>query len=392
MDGIYEKKYYNSMKKLLFINFFKDILKFFIIINISIAIIVWVIQAVNYLDFVTKDGHGLQVYFSYTLFNFPKIFGRILPLIFFIALFYKLQEYEQKNELLIFWTIGINKLYFINMIISYSFLFMFFQIILSSYITPITQAGARSIIKNSNIDFFPSLIKEGKFIDTVRSLTIFIESKNAEGNYNNIFLEDLSRSTGDSSFETGKSQIIYAKKGSLKSDNNRKYLELIDGKIINKNNLKLTSFSFKKIDFDLSTYDSKSIMVPKIQELKSTTLLKCINYFSEKKEPKLIGKHLKCDKDSIKDVNQETLKRFYKPITIPLIALLTCLIILVPKEHRKYNLFKLIIFSLIILVIVISETSLRYTGYNMLGTSFFIFFPIILFLTAYASLYKSLKN
>ena len=390
MGGIYEKKYYNSMKKLLFTNFFKDILKFFIIINVSIAVIVWVIQAVNYLDFVTKDGHGLKVYFSYALLNFPKIFERILPLIFFISLFYKLQEYEHKNELLIFWTIGINKLYFINMVISYSFLFMFFQIILSSYITPKTQAEARSIIKNSNIDFFPSLIKEGKFIDTVRNLTIFIESKDVDGNYNNIFLEDLSR--GDSSFENGKSQVIYAKKGSLRIDNNRNYLELIDGQIINKNNLKLTSFSFKKIDFDLSNYDSKSIIVPKIQELKSIILLKCLNYFSKNKERKSIGKHLNCDQNSIKHVKQEALKRFYKPLSIPLIALLTCLIILISKEHRKYNIFKLIIFTSIILVIVISETSLRYAGHNMLGTSFFIFFPLILFLTTYLVLFKILKN
>ena len=378
------------MKKLLFTNFFKDILKFFIIISSSIAVIVWVIQAVNYLDFVTKDGHGLNVYFSYALFNFPKIFGRILPLIFFVSLFYKLQEYEQKNELLIFWTIGINKLYFINMVILFSFLFMFFQIILTSYITPKSQDAARSIIRNSNIDFFPSLIKEGKFIDTVKNLTIFIKSKDSDGNYENIFLEDLDKN--GISFDEGKSQIIYAKKGILKIENNRKYLELSDGKIVNKNNLKLTSFSFKKIDFSLSEYDSKSTTYPKIQELKSITLLKCINYFSKNKKGKLINKYLNCNQNSIKHVKQETLKRFYKPISIPLIALLACLIILIPKEHQKYNIFKFIIFVSIIFVIVISETSLRYAGHNMSGTYFFIFFPIVLFLTTYVGLFKNLKN
>jgi lipopolysaccharide export system permease protein len=390
MDGIYEKKYYNSMKKLLFTNFFKDILKFFIIISISIAIIVWVIQAVNYLDFVTKDGHGLKVYFSYTLFNFPKIFGRILPLIFFISLFYKLQEYEQKNELLIFWTIGINKLYFINMVIAYSFLFMVFQIILTSFITPKSQDAARSIIRNSNIDFFPSLIKEGKFIDTVKNLTIFIESKDENGNYKNIFLEDLGKTA--ISFDEGKSQIIYAKKGVLKIDNSRKYLELINGKIINKNNLKLTSFSFKKIDFNLSEYDSKSTTFPKIQELKSTTLFKCINYFSKDKKGIVINKYLNCNQNSIKHVKQEFFKRFYKPIGIPLVALLACLIILISKEHRKYNMLKFILFASIIFVIVVSETSLRYVGHNIIGTYFFILFPLTLFLTTYISLFKHLKN
>ena len=389
MDGIYEKKYYNSMKKLLFTNFFKDILKFFIIINVSIAVIVWVIQAVNYLDFVTKDGHGLKVYFSYAFLNFPKIFERILPLIFFISLFYKLQEYEQKNELLIFWTIGINKLYFINMIVCFSFLFMLFQIISSSFITPKAQAEARTIIRNSSIDFFPALIKEGKFIDTVKNLTIFIESKDPNGNYNNIFLEDLSETA---SFDAGKSQIIYAKKGFLKIVNDTKYLELIDGKIINKNKLKLTDFTFKKIDFNLSKYDSKSTTFPKMQELASITLLKCIKYFSKNKKKKVIDKFLICDKESIGDVKEQIFKRFYKPIAIPLIALIASLIILIPKEHQKYNMFRFIIFLSIIIIIVISETSLRYAGHNIFGTFFFIFFPLIVFLITYIGLTKNLKN
>ena len=384
------------MKKILFTNFFKDTLKFFIIINVSIALIVWVIQAVNYLDFITKDGHGFQVYFSYTIMNFPKIFERILPLIFFISLFYKLQEYEQKNELLIFWTVGINKLYFINMVIFYSFFFVFFQIILASYVTPKAQDKARSIIRNSNIDFFPSLIKEGKFIDTVKNLTIFIESKDLDGSYNNIFLEDLKLSSV--SAQPGKSQIIYAKKGLLKNDNGKRYLELINGKIINNNNFKLTSFSFKKIDFNLSKYTSKSTTFPKMQELSSMSLFKCLYYYFKFKGPfnsgdkKTIDVFLICDKNSIKDVKEEFFKRFYKPINIPLIALLTCLIILVPKEHQKYNVLKFIIFLVAVSIIVISEASLRYIGQSVLGASFFIFFPLILFLTIYIILFRKLKN
>lgn len=282
------------------------------------------------------------------------------------------------------------------MVIFYSFFFVFFQIILASYITPKAQDGARSIIRNSNIDFFPSLIKEGKFIDTVKNLTIFIESKDLDGNYNNIFLEDLKLSSV--SAEPGKSQIIYAKKGLLKNDNGKRYLELIDGKIINNNNFKLTSFSFKKIDFNLSKYTSKSTTFPKMQELSSMSLFKCLYYYFKFKGPfnsgdkKTIDVFLICDQNSIKDVKEEFFKRFYKPINIPLIALLTCLIILVPKEHQKYNVLKFIIFLAVVFIIVISEASLRYIGQSVLGASFFIFFPLILFLTIYINLFIKLKN
>ena len=76
------------MKKLIFRKFTQDTLVFLATATLIMALIVWTLQAVNYFDFVTQDGHGLKVYFLYTVLNFPKIVHRILPFIFFISLFY----------------------------------------------------------------------------------------------------------------------------------------------------------------------------------------------------------------------------------------------------------------------------------------------------------------
>ena len=54
---------------------------------------------------------------------------------------------------------------------------------MTSIIVPFTQDKARSYIRNSNIDFFPSLVKEKMFIDTVTNLTIFVEKKNELGEF-----------------------------------------------------------------------------------------------------------------------------------------------------------------------------------------------------------------
>ena len=122
------------MKKLIFLKFLKDTFKTFTIITLSIGTIVWVVQAVNYLDFISEDGHGLIVYFSYTLLNFPKIISRIIPFIFIISLFYQIIDYEKRNELLIFWVNGITKIKFINTIVIYSLVVTLFQIFLSAHV------------------------------------------------------------------------------------------------------------------------------------------------------------------------------------------------------------------------------------------------------------------
>ena len=116
------------MKKLLFRKFLTDHISQFFFFGISLSVIVWVIQAVNFLEFVTEDGHGLIIYFLYTILNLPKIFHRLLPFIFLLSLFYQLTKYEDRNELLIFWTHGIGYKKFINVIIIYSILFLFFKL------------------------------------------------------------------------------------------------------------------------------------------------------------------------------------------------------------------------------------------------------------------------
>ena len=255
------------MKKLIFKKFLKDLTSFLLLVSLSIGLIVWVVQAVNFLDFVSEDGHSFKVYFFYTLLNLPKIFSRILPFIFFISLFYMIIKYENNNELIIFWTIGIKKIDFAKVMIGYSLLYILIQISLSAYLVPKSQDLARSFIRSSNVDFFPSLIKAGKFIDTVSGLTIFIENENNNGEFKNIFLKD--------DFGGSQSEIIYAKNGKIINQNGVNYLILNNGKFLNSNNGIVTSFSFEKTEFNLSKYTTKTTVTPKIQELNTSLIIKC---------------------------------------------------------------------------------------------------------------------
>ena len=170
------------MKKIVYRKLAADCLNFFLLTTFSISIIIWVLQAVNYLDFVVEDGHGFLVYFKYTLLSFPKIFSKIFPLAIFLAFSYILLKYENKNELIIFWNIGIKKISFINFFIKYSFFFVIISLLLNTIITPYAQDKARSFIRSSDLDFFESILKPKKFIDVIDNLTIYFEKKNINWN------------------------------------------------------------------------------------------------------------------------------------------------------------------------------------------------------------------
>ena len=204
------------MKKLIFRNIFKDITYFFLLSSFSLTLIVWVIQSVNFLDFVTEDGHGLGVYAKYSLLNLPKIFSRLTIFIFFISTFYILYKYEDNNEIYILWIHGVKKIEFINNFIKFSIIFVIFQLFFTYIIVPSTQEKARSLFKNSDIDYSTSILKSKFFNDVIKNVTIFVGEKDLNGNFKKIFLKE-----DDNSDTKEQSQIILSKSGKIIKKNEK---------------------------------------------------------------------------------------------------------------------------------------------------------------------------
>lgn len=375
LNAIYVKKHEISMKKLIFRNIYGDIISFFLITALSITLVAWVIQAVNFLDFVSEDGHSFKVYFMFSLLNLPKVFSRLIIFVFFISLFYIFSKYENNKEILIFWTNGIKKIEFINHLIKFSFLFLILQLVLNFLVVPKTQDLARSYIRDSNIDYLPSLIKSKQFNDTVSDLTIFVEKKEDNGILKNIFLKEYDR-------EKNESQIISAKSGIILRKNNKYSFLLFDGKIISLKENNINTFSFEKSEINLSKYSTKSTTFPKIQELNSYELLQCINSII-KYGQSYTKTNYTCDFNSINEFLNEAFKRMFSPIYILIIALITSCLIFKPDEEINYNKFRLAIFTLGIITIIMAEISPQLIKYSNVSSYLFLISPFILSLVFY---------
>ena len=370
------------MEKLIFRKFFIDIIGFFLVGIISLSLIVWVIQAVNYLDFVSEDGHSFRVYFYYTLLSFPKIFSRLLLFIFFISIFYTILRYEEKNELLILWTNGIKKKQFLNFIIKISFLLILIQIILNAFIVPKSQDLARSYIRSSNIDYFPSLLKSKMFINAVENLTIFIEKKNDEGQLENIFLKDGNEEV---------SQIILAKKGLLKRINKEYYLELYNGSIVDRNKNNTNLITFDQTKFNLSNFTTKTTIAPKIQEQSTGLLFKCLRKLY-KFNIGFVERNLNCNNDSIGMIKEELYKRLIVPFYLIIIGFVGGCLSLKSEIQNNFNKYKLFIFFIGIIFIVLSQILSQYSTELILKNISILIMPFLISLIFYLILQFNLKE
>lgn len=374
------------MKKLIFKKLANDISFFFFISTISLSTIIWIIQAVNYLDLISEDGHGLRVYFLFTLFSLPKIISKILPFIFMISLFYTIIRYEFKNELIIYWISGVTKINFVNILIKISLIFFLLQLVFTSTIVPYTLDKGRSFFRTSTIDLFSSIIKEKKFIDSVKNLTIFVDKKINNELKNVIIKEKL---------ENDNSQIIIARSGNIFNDTNINAIILFDGKIINYENNNQNIINFAEFRLDLSKYNSNTVTHPKTQEMSSFNLYKCIQNFknykfatNEKNKIFFTG----CNTEIKDSIIEEFLKRFISPFFILLISLTSSLLILVNKDQEKFNLKCSFIFCLSLIVLLASEITLRYSSTSIYNMTLYLIMPIISFIIIYSFIFFKNKS
>ena len=375
------------MKKILFRKFIYDCTFFFFISLISASIIVWVFQAVNFLDLMVEDGRDFFLYLNYTLLNFPKIISKLFPFALFFSFFYVISKYELNNELIIFWNFGVSKKQVINFFIKYSMFFMLFQILLVSLLVPTTQNFSRNLIKDSNINFFESFIKPKKFNDNIKGLTLFVDEKKNNGELINIYLKKET--------DKGNFQITYAKNGFFLSKNNNQTLVLKNGQTINKIGSDLTTFNFKESSLNMSNQDSGIIKVDKIQETSTINLLKCINRF-EKIFSNISIKSKKtfiqnCTIENLDNVFKEIYKRFLVPMYIPSLILCSLILIIYSKENINYTKFRIFVFLVGFVLIVFSETTQKLIQANLDYNIAIFLIPLITFLLLLISINNKIK-
>ena len=373
------------MKKILFRKLLLDCLKFFFLSLLSASIIVWVFQAVNFLDIMIEDGRDHLVYIKYTLLNFPKTMNKIVPFALFFSFSYVLAKYELKNELLVFWTYGVSKIQLINFFLKFSFILVILQISLTSILVPKSQELSRNYLKKSNVNFFDNFIKPRKFNDTIKNLTIYVESKTSEGDLENIYMKK-------GSFKDF--QITYAKKGKYNLINGVNFLTLYDGNTINNTANGISNFSFSKSDFNLSGLDTNTITVTKTQETSTLKLFSCIKSYlngklSIENNPAIT---LNCNLRNIDNVFKELYKRHIIPFYIPVLIIIALMHIINPKEKINYTKYRVYIFLFGLFLIIFSETTLRFISNKLIYNLNMVTIPIIIFIALYLSILIKLKT
>ena len=95
---------------------------------------------------------------------------------------------------------------------------------------------------------------------------------------------------------------------------------------------------------------------------------------------------------NLSNIFKEFYKRFIIPFYIPILSLIPFLLIITSKESSKYYKIRIVTFFIGILIIIFSETTIRFISDLTFTNITFIIIPIILFLFLYLFLFFNLKT
>ena len=253
------------------------------------------------------------------------------------------------------------------------------QLFLTTFVVPTFQDISRQLIRNSELTFGENLFKPKKFNDTIKNLTIYIDSKDKNNFLRNVYIK---KDINENSF-----QITLAKKGKFIKKNNKDILELYDGETINKNDNKTSNFTFSKSDFYFLDNETGIIAVNKIQEMSTLDIFICMNNifnlgFNISKKINEYNSH-NCYENNLVNLYKELYKRFLVPFYIPILILISLFLITKNKENKNYKRYKLIIFISGFVTIIFSESTLKMIQNNLIENLSIFFLPVFVILFLY---------
>ena len=221
-------------------------------------------------------------------------------------------------------------------------------------------------------------------MDTVEKLTIYVD-KNDLSQFENIVIKDT--------FNKIDSRIIYAKTGFFTEINDQNFLILDDGKILNINRGKTTVINFNRTQLNLSKYSSKTTKYPKLQEVSVFLLSKCMFQPKDQRSTIMLGDKnefiFQCSHEAkqLNKISQELFSRVFKPLYIPLLAIVSALLLIRSKNSVGYSRYKIIVL-LQGFLISLSEILSKFFSYDLNKSFLLMIFPILISIIFYFLFYK----
>ncbi len=240
-----------------------------LIVAFSLTSIVWLMQALRFIDFIVNRGVSILTFLHLTSLLLPSLITMILPLAVLFATLYVYHRLSQDSELVVFFAAGLSRFQLAVPALKWSAMCCVFLAVMMHVILPITYRQFKDLQVFLRDNYASVMLQEDVFNNPADGLTVFVRERDENGRLKGVLLHD--------GRDNSKPMTLMAREATLQQTPTGPRFLLVDGsrQEIQKDRLSMLYFDRYPIDFNL--YSKNSAARPKrIDEFMTGALIQSL--------------------------------------------------------------------------------------------------------------------
>ena len=231
-----------------------------LLITCSLTSIVWLTQALRFIDFIVNQGVSIMVFLQLTLLLIPSLVLMILPPALFCSVLFVYNKLKLDSELIVMQAAGLSRWRLGAPALQVAAGVTVLAYVIALYLQPVSYSRFRDMQSFLRNNYVSILLQEGVFSNPVNGLTVFIRERTKSGTLHGILVHDNRQRETPVTMMAEEGKLVETPQGP-------RFL-LLNGNRQEMRNGKLSFLMFKNYTMDISLYaQSMNTRAPDAQEL-----------------------------------------------------------------------------------------------------------------------------
>ena len=160
------------------------------VVTLTLTLAVWLTQSLRFVELIVNRGLSLQSYLYLTLLLLPSFLSLMLPVALFTAVLFTYNKLITDSELVVLRASGMGPFQLARPGLTLATVIVALGYFLSLYLLPWSYRHFKDFEFNVRSDYSAVLLKEGAFNNISPGITVYIRSREADGELQGILIHD----------------------------------------------------------------------------------------------------------------------------------------------------------------------------------------------------------
>lgn len=145
-------------------------------------------QSLSALDLIVNQRQSALVFLKVTVLAMPQLFNLVLPVAVFVAALVALNRLHTEQEIVVCFAGGMSRWRVISPAMRLAATIATLALVLNLFVQPAASRLMREELFKVRTDLASTLIREGEFTEPTSNLTVYAQSVDSKGDFNNLFI------------------------------------------------------------------------------------------------------------------------------------------------------------------------------------------------------------